>query len=80
MSPRNFARVFTREVGMTPARYVLRQRLEAARRELEESERGQDEIATRCGFGDAVRMRRVFLREMNVTPGRYRERFRQRAA
>lgn len=80
MSPRNFARVFTREVGMTPARYVLRQRVEAARRELEESPRGQDEIAARCGFGDAVRMRRVFLREMNVTPGRYRERFRQRGS
>ena len=34
MSPRNFARVFTGEVGMTPARYVASIRVETARRLL----------------------------------------------
>ncbi len=38
MSPRHFARSFRAEVGVTPARYVERLRLEAARRRLEESE------------------------------------------
>ena len=37
MSPRNFARVFAREVGETPARWVERARVEAARRRLEET-------------------------------------------
>ncbi len=32
MSPRNFARAFAREVGMTPARFVASARIETARR------------------------------------------------
>ena len=75
MSPRNFARVFARETQTTPARYVLRQRIEAARRELEQSSRSQDEIALRCGFATANNFRRRFIAEVGVTPGRYRESF-----
>ncbi len=37
MSPRNFARVFRREVGLTPAAWVEQVRLEAARAALEGS-------------------------------------------
>jgi len=59
MSARNFARVFTREVGMTPARFVERARVEAARRRLEESSSGVEVIATESGFNSAEIMRRV---------------------
>jgi transcriptional regulator GlxA family with amidase domain len=76
MSPRNFARVFLREVGMTPARYVERERIEAARRQLGESQRGIDRVAEECGFGTPETMRRAFLRTVRVTPGQYRVRFR----
>lgn len=37
MSPRNFTRVFTRETGVSPARYVAEARLAAARERLEQS-------------------------------------------
>jgi transcriptional regulator GlxA family with amidase domain len=76
MSPRHFARVFTREVGMTPARYVETVRVEAARRRLEESTHGVDAIAATCGFGTAETMRRAFLRIVRVPPSAYRGRFR----
>jgi transcriptional regulator GlxA family with amidase domain len=76
MSPRNFARVFTREVGATPARYVERVRVEAARRRLEESNDNVDQIADRCGFGSAEGMRKAFLRTLRVAPSAYRSRFR----
>src|SRR5262249_16383533 len=58
MSPRNFARVFTRAVGLTPARFVERVRVEAARRRLEESSSSVDTVADECGFGSAEIMRR----------------------
>jgi transcriptional regulator GlxA family with amidase domain len=77
MSPRHFARVFSREVGVTPAHYVQRVRVEVARRKLEETARGMDEIASECGFGTAEVMRRAFLRTMRVPPRAYRERFRE---
>lgn len=76
MSPRNFARVFTREVGMTPARFVETARVEAARRRLEESADGVDAVATRSGFGTAESMRRAFLRSLGIPPSAYRGRFR----
>jgi transcriptional regulator GlxA family with amidase domain len=76
MSPRHFARVFAAEVGLTPARFVERARVEAARRRLEESERGVEEVAAECGFGSAESMRRAFLRTLRVPPSAYRHRFR----
>jgi transcriptional regulator GlxA family with amidase domain len=75
MSPRNFARVFTREVGATPARFVERARVEAARRKLEETRAGIEDVARSCGFGTAETMRRTFLRHVRVAPADYRNRF-----
>jgi len=79
MSVRNFSRTFTREVGVTPARFVERSRVDAARRLLEESAASVDEIAARCGFGTAETMRRSFLRAVHVSPSAYRSRFRFQA-
>ncbi len=76
MSPRNFARVFTREIGTTPARYVEQARIEAARRRLEESDAPIERVAGECGFGTAETMRRAFQRSLRVSPADYRGRFR----
>jgi transcriptional regulator GlxA family with amidase domain len=75
MSPRNFARVFTRSVGRTPARHVEQLRVEAARRRLEESRASVDDIAENCGFGTRESMRRAFQRTLRVSPTAYRGRF-----
>jgi transcriptional regulator GlxA family with amidase domain len=77
MSPRNFARVFTHEVRMTPGQFVENSRVEAARRRLEESADGVDSIASACGFGTRESMRRAFLRTLHVPPSTYRSRFHQ---
>jgi transcriptional regulator GlxA family with amidase domain len=76
MSERNFARCFTAEVGMTPARYVERVRIETARRLLEESDEGVEAVAAAAGFGTAETMRRTFLRLLRTNPTEYRRRFR----
>ena len=73
MSVRNFERVFTREVGTTPAQYVLRMRVEAARRQLELTEDGLKSVAAAAGFGSVDLMRRAFVRIVGMTPRRYRE-------
>jgi transcriptional regulator GlxA family with amidase domain len=72
MSVRNFERVFTRETGCTPARYVAQMRVEAARRQLEDTDRSIEQIARNCGFVSADLMRRTFIRSVGTTPGRYR--------
>jgi transcriptional regulator GlxA family with amidase domain len=75
MSPRHFARAFAAETGVTPARYVERVRVEAARRRLEDGVEPVAAIAAACGFGTAETMRRVFLRALGVGPAEYRRRF-----
>lgn len=76
MSLRTFARAFARETGTTPARFVERARVDAARRAIEEGAAGLDAVARRCGFGSADTMRRVFTRLLGVAPRDYRERVR----
>jgi transcriptional regulator GlxA family with amidase domain len=75
MSPRNFARAFAAETGITPARYVERVRLEAARRVLEDTVQPIATVAAACGFGTPETMRRTFIRALGVAPAEYRRRY-----
>lgn len=75
MSPRNFTRVFTRETGVSPARYVAEARLTAARQRLEQSTETLERIALATGFGNSINLRRSFERQLHLTPGEYRQRF-----
>lgn len=76
MSVRNFARVFLKETGVTPAKFVEKVRVEVARRYLEDSDLSIDQIAEKCGLGGLISMRRTFIRHMNVSPSDYRRTFR----
>lgn len=75
MSPRNFTRVFTRETGTPPARYVEEARLDAARQWLEQGSEGLERVAVKTGFANSLNLRRVFERKLQLTPSEYRERF-----
>jgi transcriptional regulator GlxA family with amidase domain len=75
LSPRQFARSFAAETGMTPGRYVDRVRLEAARRELEDTGAAVGQVARSCGYGTPEAMRRAFIRTLGVSPAGYRQRF-----
>jgi transcriptional regulator GlxA family with amidase domain len=80
MSERNFQRVFTREIGKSPALYVEEVRIEAVRRRLENTTRSLEEIAAACGFNSADVMSRSFQRHLRTTPTEYRARFRTSGA
>ena len=78
LSPRQFARSFAAETGVTPGQYVDRVRLEAARRELEDTGRGVEQVARSCGYGTPETMRRAFIRALGLSPAGYRQRFQAR--
>ena len=75
MSERNFARVFRAGTGDTPAAYVERARVEAARRLLESTGTPLGAVARTCGFGTVETLHRSFKRLVKVTPGEYRRHF-----
>lgn len=72
MSPRNFARVFTQETGITPAKYIAKLRLEAACRFITETQLTFETIAYECGLSNTDNMRRLFLRHLKITPADYK--------
>ena len=75
MSARNFARVFQRETGKTPARYVEEARVDEARRLLTATSRSVAQIAAQVGFASEENLRRSFQRHFKVSPSAYRARF-----
>lgn len=75
MSPRNFTRVFKRQVGVPPGRFVEQCRLEFARQCLEQSDVALSQIARRCGYASADGLRLAFDRHLGLSPRDYRRRF-----
>ncbi|WP_285779320.1 GlxA family transcriptional regulator [Microtetraspora sp. NBRC 13810] len=75
VSERHIRRLFVAQLGVTPAAYVERVRVQAAQMLLESGDHGMDSVARRCGFGSAESLRRGFLRLLGITPGAYRARF-----
>ncbi len=75
MSPRNFARLFQQETGMTPAKYVELARIDAARHYLGSTTLSIEVVADKAGFADPERMRRAFIRQLGINAQSYRERF-----
>jgi len=79
MSPRNLARQFVRETGITPHEFIERARVDTARMLLEGTTLPLKSVAFDCGFATADRMRAVFVSRLGVTPAQYRASFRHGA-
>ncbi|WP_280232829.1 GlxA family transcriptional regulator [Nocardia cyriacigeorgica] len=80
LSERHFVRVFTAEMGVGPSTYVEATRVEVARRLLETTDRGLDQVAAGAGLGSVETLHRAFKRQLGTTPAAYRRRFRTRTA
>jgi transcriptional regulator GlxA family with amidase domain len=75
LSERTLLRVFREELETTPAEYVQRMRVDAARRRLAAARVPVARVAAACGFANPETMRRAFQRALGVSPADYRARF-----
>ncbi len=80
VSPRTFARRFREETGTTPLQWLLNQRVQEARRLLEQTDLPIDAVAWQAGFGTAASLRDHFRRITATTPTAYRRSFTPLAA
>ena len=76
LSPVYFARQFKRATGLPPHQYLLRRRLERAKRLLSASDEPISTIAIDCGFSHQEHLTRLFRRHCGTTPAAYRSRVR----
>jgi AraC family transcriptional regulator len=74
LSKFHFARRFRASTGTTPHEFVLRHRVDRARRLLQRTSIPLPEIAQTCGFADQSHMNRVVRRRLGATPGEVRRR------
>lgn len=72
LSRYHFLRLFQRQTGETPHRYLTRLRIEQGREELARGSATISEIAARCGFNSPSSFSNAFQRETGCTPSAYR--------
>ena len=75
MSKRTFMRRFRAATGLSPADWVTRARVDAARELLENTGLSIDRIAQRCGLGTPTTLRHHFRKKVGLSPTQYRKRF-----
>ncbi len=75
ISPRQLSRLFKLDLGMSPAAYVERLRIEEAGQRLLADNAAIEQIAEAVGFRSADVFRRAFERRFGVAPAQFRARF-----
>ncbi|MFI6335647.1 GlxA family transcriptional regulator [Streptomyces sp. NPDC050535] len=75
MSLRTFARRFHDEMGLSPGRWLIQQRVVRARHLLESSDLPVDQIAGRVGFATGASLRQHLHAAIGVSPQAYRRTF-----
>ena len=73
LSERHFVRLFRARTGTTPARWIERLRVDAARELLEGSNESIEAVARRSGFASVDTFRQAFQRVLGMAPGEYRK-------
>lgn len=75
LPPRTLARVFQRELGTTPARYVEQLRVQTASALLTQRKASVATVARLCGFGHPENLRRSFHKHLGISPAAFAQRF-----
>jgi transcriptional regulator GlxA family with amidase domain len=78
VSERTLTRRFREEVGTSPARWLLQQRIDRARTLLEGTSLSIERVADEAGFGTGAAMRQHLRAELCVSPTSYRRAFQGR--
>jgi AraC-like DNA-binding protein len=71
-APNRFDRIFKKTFDCTPHQYVMRMRIERARRLLLLSDDPLSKIAAECGFGNQSHLSNLFRKAVGQTPGTWR--------
>ncbi len=73
MSQFYFCRLFKQSTGLTPHRYLIRQRVEKSKQLLKQTELNINEIALECGFANPSHFAKWFRQLTGISPRQFRQ-------
>lgn len=71
----NFSRRFKKATQLSPADYIQRVKIEAAKRRFESTGKQINQVMYEVGYGDIKAFRNVFKKVVGMTPADYRSKF-----
>ena len=72
LNPNYFSKLFTSRVGMPPSRFILKTRMEKAKKLLAFTQLSVGAVALAVGFSDSLYFSRTFHRYTGLSPTQYR--------
>ena len=75
MATNAFTRLFTKELGISPQKYVKKKRIDQACILLHHSDISVNDVAIKTGFADRYHFSRIFKQITGVSPARYKKEF-----
>jgi len=73
LSPSHFTRIFKSEIGCSPTDYIMKTRLDMAKRMLRNGDTPVTTIALECGFNSSSYFSHCFLRAFNTSPSQFKK-------
>ena len=71
MSESNYIRLFKKEAGMAPMEYLIKLRLDKAKKLLRTGSKTITEISLQCGFSSTSHFSSSFSKHLGITPSEY---------
>lgn len=78
MSQSHFIRIFKKETGMAPMEYLIKMRIEKAKKLLRSGTKNITEISLQCGFNSTSHFSSSFARHAGMTPSDYQNTYSER--
>jgi len=73
ITPRHLSRIFNKEMGLSPIKWLQEIRLKYATQLLRDNTMSLKKVATECGLKNEQSLRSLFVKNLNMTPTEYKK-------
>ncbi|UUM26121.1 helix-turn-helix domain-containing protein [Acinetobacter colistiniresistens] len=78
ITTRHLSRIFSKEFGISPAKWLENIRLEHAKKLLREDQLATKQVVMECGLSNEQVLRQLFVRNLGISPVEYKKLYQYR--